>query len=115
MEKSLEEITQELKNSTKKVQLIYAFNGVGKTQLSRTFKELIAPKQEYDTGDEETVVKDIYYNAFIEDLFYWDNGLDKDVNRKLNICPNGFTRWILEDEGQANNIITLFQHYTSEN
>lgn len=113
MGKPLEEIAQELRNSDKRVQLIYAFNGVGKTRLSRTFKELIAPKQEYGTGEEETAAKIIYYNAFTEDLFYWDNDLDEDVNRKLKIRPNGFTHWILEDEGQGNKIITLFQRYTN--
>ncbi|VFB13614.1 anticodon nuclease prrc [Bacteroides heparinolyticus] len=117
MGKSLVEIAQELRDSAKKVQLIYAFNGVGKTRLSRAFKEMIAPKQDDNIAEdeqEETGAKIIYYNAFTEDLFYWDNDLDGDVNRKLNIRPNGFTRWILEDEGQANNIITLFQRYTSE-
>lgn len=113
MGKALEGIARELSNSNKKVQLIYAFNGVGKTRLSRTFKELIASKQGDSTGEEETAVKVIYYNAFTEDLFYWDNDLDEDVNRKLKIRPNGFTRWILEDEGQGNNIITLFQRYTN--
>lgn len=112
MGKSLKDIAKELSNSDKKVQLIYAFNGVGKTRLSRTFKEVIAPKQEDDI--EEAAAKVIYYNAFTEDLFYWDNDLGEDVNRKLNIRSNGFTRWILEDEGQGNNIITLFQRYTSE-
>lgn len=112
MGKSLKDIAKELSNSDKKVQLIYAFNGVGKTRLSRTFKEVIAPQKEDDI--EETAAKVIYYNAFTEDLFYWDNDLGEDVNRKLNIRSNGFTRWILEDEGQGNNIITLFQRYTSE-
>lgn len=111
MGKSLEEIVQELKDSTKKVQLIYAFNGVGKTRLSRMFKEIVAPKQE---NDEETLPKVVYYNAFTEDLFYWDNDLDEDVDRKITIRPNGFTRWIFEDQGQSGNIITLFQHYTSD-
>lgn len=111
MGKSLKDIAKELSNSDKKVQLIYAFNGVGKTRLSRTFKEVIAPKKEDDI--EEAVAKVIYYNAFTEDLFYWDNDLGEDVNRKLNIRSNGFTRWILEDEGQGINIITLFQRYTS--
>lgn len=46
MGKTLKEIAQTLKNTEKKVQLIYAFNGVGKTRLSREFKELIAPKNE---------------------------------------------------------------------
>ena len=59
MGKALEEIAQELRESDKKVQLIYAFNGVGKTRLSRTFKELIAPKQEDGTGEEETDRKSV--------------------------------------------------------
>jgi hypothetical protein len=39
---SLTEIAQSLKVANKKVQLIYAFNGTGKTRLSSEFKELIA-------------------------------------------------------------------------
>lgn len=35
MGQSLKEIAQALHNTDKKVQLIYAFNGVGKTRLSR--------------------------------------------------------------------------------
>ena len=111
MGKLLEEIVQELKDNTKKVQLIYAFNGVGKTRLSRMFKEIVAPKQE---DEEETRLKVVYYNAFTEDLFYWDNDLDEDVDRKITIRPNGFTRWIFEDQGQSGNITTLFQHYTGD-
>ena len=34
----------------KKVQLIYAFNGSGKTRLSREFKKLIAPKIDIEDG-----------------------------------------------------------------
>ena len=46
MGKTLTEIAQTLKDTDKMVQLIYAFNGVGKTRLSREFKELVAPKIE---------------------------------------------------------------------
>ncbi|WP_434527848.1 hypothetical protein [Vibrio sp. K4] len=42
MSKSLTEIAQDLKASTKKIQLLYAFNGTGKTRLSREFKNLLA-------------------------------------------------------------------------
>ena len=117
MGKSLEKIAQELKDTAKKVQLIYAFNGIGKTRLSRAFKEMISLKQNDKVAEdeqEESGAKIIYYNAFTEDLFYWDNDLEEDINRRLKIRSNNFTRWILEDEGQANNIVTLFQHYTSD-
>ncbi len=97
-----------------KVQLIYAFNGVGKTRLSREFKELIAPKEFDEEEQEETGIKTLYYNAFTEDIFYWDNDLDNDTNRKLIIRPNSFTNWVLEEQGQELNIIRNFQHYTSD-
>ena len=114
MGKSLTEIVEVLKNSDKKVQLIYAFNGTGKTRLSREFKELIAPKNVNDESQEEAKVKVLYYNAFTEDLFSWDNDLDTDIERKLVIRPNNFTDWVLRVEGQEPNIITNFQHYTND-
>ncbi|KGL61229.1 AAA family ATPase [Polaribacter sp. Hel1_33_49] len=112
MGQSLTEIATTLREAEKKVQLIYAFNGSGKTRLSREFKELIAPK-EPDTED-ELGVKILYYNAFTEDLFYWDNDLDNDTDRKLKIQPNSYTDWILLEQGQEPNITTHFQRYTNE-
>lgn len=114
MGNTLTEIAQKLKDTDKKVQLIYAFNGVGKTRLSREFKELVAPKTEGEEVEEEKLMKVLYYNAFTEDLFYWDNDLDKDKNRKLIIHPNNFTDWIFKDQGQESNVITHFQHYTND-
>lgn len=114
MGQSLNEIAQKLQDTDKKVQLIYAFNGVGKTRLSREFKELVAPKNEGKEQEEEKPIKVLYYNAFTEDLFYWDNDLDTDSNRKLKIQSNSFTDWILKDQGQERNIVTHFQHYTND-
>lgn len=111
MGQSLKEIAQAL-HTDKKVQLIYAFNGVGKTRLSRKFKELVSPKN-HDGEADESKMKVLYYNAFTEDLFYWDNDLDADSKRKLKIQPNGFTDWILKEQGQERNIVTNFQRYTS--
>lgn len=113
MGQTLTEIAQVLKDANKKVQLIYAFNGTGKTRLSRTFKELIAPKENEDSDDEQ-VIKILYYNAFTEDLFYWDNDLDTDSDRKLKIQPNGFTDWVLREQGQDQNIIENFQQLTND-
>jgi wobble nucleotide-excising tRNase len=41
MGSTLDEVAKELINNGKKVNLIYAFNGTGKTRLSRTFVELL--------------------------------------------------------------------------
>lgn len=112
MSKTLEEIARELKDSSKKVQLIYAFNGTGKTRLSMEFKKLVSPSYE-DEHDSEASRKLLYYNAFTEDLFYWDNDLDENINPKLNIQPNTFTDWILRERGDGD-IIENFQRYTND-
>jgi hypothetical protein len=116
MGKTLTEIAQQLNNANKKVQLIYAFNGTGKTRLSREFKQLIAGGD--DSNQETNQVtssrnKFLYYNAFTEDLFYWDNDLVEDAEPKLKIQPNAFTDWVLKDQGQDMNVITTFQRYTN--
>lgn len=119
MGKALIEIAQQLNDANKKVQLIYAFNGSGKTRLSREFKQLIAPKAGGTGGDAADQSglsrhKILYYNALTEDLFYWDNDLELDAEPKLKIQPNSFTDWVLKDQGQDRNIITTFQRYTSD-
>ncbi|TGK14302.1 anticodon nuclease [Leptospira kmetyi] len=120
MGKPLKEIAEQLKATEKKIQLIYAFNGVGKTRLSREFKKLITPKNDNNGGADESDqtessrTKILYYNAFTEDLFYWDNDIESDAEPILKIQPNSFTTWILKDQGQDRNIITNFQRYTNE-
>jgi wobble nucleotide-excising tRNase len=54
--------------------LVFAHNGVGKTRLSMEFKNLGKNEEKRDT---------LYFNAFTEDLFDWDNDLDQDTERKL--------------------------------
>ncbi len=120
MGKTLTEIAQQLRDANKKVQLIYGFNGTGKTRLSREFKGLIAPKSNGGEGNDEAETpelsrnKILYYNAFTQDLFYWDNDLEEDAEPKLRIQPNTFTDWILKDQGQDRNVITTFQRYTND-
>lgn len=49
--------------------LVFAHNGVGKTRLSMEFKDLGKQEEKRDT---------LYFNAFTEDLFDWDNDLNED-------------------------------------
>ena len=58
--------------------LLYAYNGTGKTRLSMAFKD--AGKRK-NRGRADT----LYFNAFTEDLFSWDNDLEKDSERRLHI------------------------------
>jgi wobble nucleotide-excising tRNase len=100
---------------TKKVQLIYAFNGTGKTRLSREFKNLVSPKDDEEVEETGLLNKKIlYYNAFTEDLFYWDNDLENDINLKLKIHPNAFTEWVFIEQGQEPNVVSHFQNYTNK-
>jgi len=116
MSESLKNAAKILRDNNKKTQLIYAFNGSGKTRLSRAFKELLAPnlvEDETDDNNSELAQKNIlYYNAFTEDLFYWDNDLANDETRVLKIHPNAFTDWVFKEQGQDRNVISHFQRYT---
>lgn len=122
MGKTLAGVAKQLRDTNKKVQLIYAFNGVGKTRLSREFKQLVAPKKGNGEGEaadqpESPRGKILYYSAFTEDLFYWDNDLALDADPKLRIQPNSFTDWLLallRDLGQDGNIVRYFQHYAND-
>lgn len=64
----------ELEN--KKYFLLYAYNRTGKTRLSMAFKDIGKQGDARDT---------LYFNAFTEDLFTWDNDLEGDSDRKLKI------------------------------
>lgn len=74
--------------------LLYAYNRTGKTRLSMAFKE--AGKK---TGTRDT----LYFNAYTEDLFYWDNDLEGDSDRHLKINStsqffSGFKDLALEEK-----------------
>ena len=110
MGKELSDIAKELQKSNKTVHLIYAFNGTGKTRLSKEFANLVSQNRD----DSLTREKILYYNAFTEDLFYWDNDLADDKEFSLKIQANSFIRWIIDEQGQDQNIIFNFQHYTDD-
>ena len=105
---SLEEIAQEIKNFNKKVTLLYAFNTTGKTRLSMEFKNLVN-----EIRDDEVIKHVIYYNAFTEDLFSWDNDLENDSIRKLKINKNSKFIDLIEKQGKENEIAERFREFTS--
>lgn len=59
--------------------LLYAYNGTGKTRLSMEFKNISKKRKKNPVTDT------LYYNAFTEDLFHWNNDLDNDIERHLII------------------------------
>lgn len=110
---TLESLAANLITKKSKSSLLYAFNGSGKTRLSMAVKEKLDSDelgQIQSMGIDEKKI--FYFNAFTEDLFSWDNDLQNDWDRKLNInLESTFLKYILEEQGKENEIIDLFQDY----
>lgn len=104
---SLAEVAREIKDSNKKVSLLYAFNGTGKTRLSMEFKKLVT-----ENIGGEIIKHVIYYNAFTEDLFSWDNDLEFDNERKLTVNKNSSFIHLVERQGKENDIAKRFKDFT---
>ena len=66
--------------------LLFAYNGTGKTRLSMEFK---------NAGKRDSSSDTLYFNAYTEDLFSWDNDLDRAAERylRLNTFSNFFSRF----------------------
>lgn len=81
--KSLKTLITRLRNdlTNSDFTLIYAHNGAGKTRTSMEFKD--AGKRK-NNGNADT----LYFNAFTEDLFVWDNDLQADTDRYLTLNSN---------------------------
>lgn len=80
---NLETLARKLRDDLGGVDLIllYAYNRTGKTRLSMEFKDEGKRKNK---GTADT----LYFNAFTEDLFTWDNDLDGDAVRQLQLNLN---------------------------
>ncbi|EJG03540.1 AAA family ATPase [Flavobacterium sp. F52] len=84
---TLTEIAQELKDTKEKIIIVYAFNATGKTRLSVEYKNITKnPEDGKHAG--------VYYNAFSEDLFVWDNDEAHDnENIKLDIVSSSLNQF----------------------
>ena len=84
---TLTEIAQQLKDNKENIVLVYAFNSVGKTRLCVEYKNITKnPEDGKNTG--------VYYNAYSEDLFKWDNDEDNNnKNIKLRYYPSSLNQF----------------------
>lgn len=100
----LDELAMHLRQTleTKKYLLLFAYNGTGKTRLSTIFK---------NRGKQNDARDTLYFNAFTEDLFTWDNDLEGDSERNLKI--NSGSRFFsgIEELEMDNRIRPLLQRY----
>lgn len=93
---------------TNRFVLIYGYNGTGKTRLSGAFKDLgRRVGEDGEIADRDT----LYFNAFTEDLFSWDNDLKNDRERVLRV--NGQSHFLdgLRDLEMDNRIRPLLSRY----
>ncbi len=94
--KRLRDLLNDTSNGSPNFILIYAYNGTGKTRISMEFKEAGKRKR--------GVARDtLYFNAYTEDLFHWDNDLSNDTERVLQINSasnffKGFKELALEEK-----------------
>lgn len=99
--KTLKKLTTRLRDdlNNNSLVLIYAYNGIGKTRISMSFKDsgkkqttakLTANGDVLTFNGDHLVFNDIskdtlYFNAFTEDLFTWHNDLENDDERYLTL------------------------------
>ena len=83
---AIEDIADQLRDAAAGVQLLYAFNSVGKTRLSVAYKNATKEADGTHTG--------IYYNAYSEDLFLWDNDIENDESSiRLTVQSSKLSRF----------------------
>jgi AAA domain len=89
----------------KRLILFFAHNGTGKTRLSMEFKEM---------GETINPPRDtLYFNAFTEDLFVWNNDLDNDTERVLTFNRDSAFFDGLQELEMETKIGSLFQNYVN--
>ncbi len=111
--------------------LLYAYNGTGKTRTSMAFKEkgkkkikiilkdndgkvLVDKKSKPKT--ETIIVGDtLYFNAFTEDLFIWDNDFQNDTDPKRVLEMNSDSKFFrgFKDLALDEKIFAYLERYTS--
>jgi hypothetical protein len=65
-DETMRDLASEINGFRENIVLLFAFNGTGKTRLSVEYKNLTKELNEDNHAG-------VYYNAYSEDLFYWNN------------------------------------------
>ncbi|MBA4284057.1 MAG: anticodon nuclease [Xanthomonadaceae bacterium] len=92
-----DDIAKEILAAKERIILAYAFNATGKTRLSVAYKDATKTNEGVHTG--------VYYNAYSEDLFVWQNDPeDSDSTICLDIRKSSLNRFhgaLSEDDIRA--------------
>lgn len=92
-------------NSMKAV-LLFAYNGTGKTRLSMEFKDI---GKKHGTNDT------LYFNAYTEDLFFWDNDLKSDTDYYIYINSESKFFSCFKELSLEGKIFPYLERYTDLN
>ncbi|MDD2800078.1 MAG: AAA family ATPase [Methylococcales bacterium] len=124
---SMNRLVQRLRSDLKDKDfvLLYAYNGTGKTRLSMAFKELgktvtTRPMTVNDSVDDALTIDEVqrdtlYFNAYTEDLFYWDNDLENDERRVMRLNRDSRFFGGLQELEMENRIGPLLSRYADFN
>jgi len=107
---ALLEIAAQLRGTGENILLVYAFNGTGKTQLCVAYKD---HSKDPVTGDHTGV----YYNAYSEDLFVWQNDEENDnANIRIDISPSSLNQFhpLLDEEKVGEKLAPYFPKFRFE-
>lgn len=87
IDESLKTLAERIFQLKENIILIFAFNGTGKTRLSVEYKNYTKQHNDDDHAG-------VYYNAYSEDLFMWDNDVENTGNEiRLNIIPSSLNQY----------------------
>lgn len=111
---NLGEVVTYLRELDKKYTLLFGYNGTGKTRLSMSFRH--AGKSFNELGD-VTARDTLYFNAYTEDLFTWDNDLEYNKHRVLLLNQDSQFFSGIDDENLDldNKIRPILQRYADFN
>lgn len=80
------DLARQIQGAKEKIVLIYAFNATGKTRLSVAYKDL--------TKGEDGSHAGVYFNAYSEDIFVWQNDPENDGSTiQLDIRKSSLNRF----------------------
>ncbi len=86
-DENVKALARQLVESGKNIILVFAFNGTGKTRFSVEYKNVT---KELNNGNHSGV----YYNAYSEDLFIWDNDTENVGSPiKLNVMHSSLNQY----------------------
>lgn len=109
---NLGKLVDYLRGLDKRYVLLFAYNGTGKTRLSMDFRQA---GKVFD-GDGNVTQRDtLYFNAFTEDLFSWDNDLANDTQRVLKLNKDSRFFDGLQELEMDNKIRPLLHQYADFN